>query len=200
MTVTELLVTAFNAGMANDVELHEKWIWVTHKLAADSGVAHMGAVASDSRLDMLLRVMELERLERLKAAEAGEVDFADDIFMSLSECWVLRAYEVIRATWERHGRPKEGKIYTLVERLGLVRMPIAKGEIQQAKKAPGPILLVNIDGSEIKPYAADGSYVMPRGICGATGAALWIVANIKSGGSVEICRRDLSNEFLGLFD
>lgn len=200
MIVTELLVTAFNVGIANDVDLHKKWISITHKLAGDSGVAHVGAVASDSRLDMLLRVMELERLERLEAAETRDVDFADDIFISLSECWVLRTYEVIRATWERQGRPKEGKIYALVKRLGLVRMPVAKGEIQQAKKAPSPMLLVNVDGSEIKPYAADGSYVTPRGICRTTGAALWIVADIKSGGSVEVCRRDLSDEFLGLFD
>lgn len=200
MNVTNLLVTAFAAGMARDNDLHKKWVSVMHKLSADSGVAHLGAVASDSRLDMLLRVLESESLEQVKSGQPAEAIFSGDILVSLSECWVLRTYEVIRATWERQGRPKEGKVYDLVYRLGLARMPIAKGEIQQSKKAAEPIILAHLDGTDPKPYADDGSYVVPRAICGATGAAMWIVVDTKSGKSVEVCRRDLSDEFLALFD
>lgn len=177
MAVTELMVAAYTAGMQADNDLHRKWIRVMHKLSEVTGVAHLGTLASDSRLDMLLRVLEAESHERLKSPARNQIDFSQDILFSLSECWVLRAYEVIRAGWERMGRPPRGhdKMRALLHRLGLARMPIAKGEIQQAKraeKAGETIMLTHSNGCDPQPYANNGSYIVPRAICPTTGAMM----------------------------
>ena len=205
MTVTDLMVAAFGQGMLTNPAIHERWIGVMRKLSDSTGAAPAASLASDSRLDLLLRVLESEALNRLKGPQKSEIDFSYDILFSLSECWVLRAYEVIRAAWERMGRPDQGheRMKLLYHRLGLARIPIAKGEIQQAKKAiraGESITLAHADGSAVAPYVNDGSYIVPRGFCPDTGAAMWIAVEINPVRSVAICRRDLSDEFLSLYD
>jgi len=202
MSVTDLLNAAFSIGMAADEEVHKRWITVMHRLAGEGGLTLLGSLSSDSRLDLLLRVMEAEVLEKVQSGGSQEVDLSFDILFSLSECWVLRVYEGVRAAWERMGRPAEGhdKMRALYHRLGLARMPIAKGEIQQARKAKEPIILAHMDGSNAAPYEANGSYIVPRLICPEIGAAMWVVVDVTTSGAVTICRRDLSDEFLSLFD
>src|SRR3546814_16011452 len=81
--------------------------------------------------------------------------------------------------------------------MGVVRIPIATGEIQgMGKKAADPIVLAHEDGAGAKEYANDGTYVMPRRVCADTGSTVWCPVDVTTGHSVQIRRIDLSNELL----
>ncbi len=205
MRATDLLETAYSLGMIGEAEIHKKWISVSHKLAAIAGVTHLVALESNNRLDLMLRLVESERLERLKSNSLNEIDWSLDLQISLSECWVLRAYEILRACKQQlkdYG-PINPKLLSLQHRLAVVRVPIAKGEIEsmdrKANKGYAP-MLGRMGETVATPYELDGSYVMPRAICPETGAAMWYPVDMKARQTVAICRRDLSDELLSLFD
>lgn len=205
MPASDLLENAFLLALANQPELHKKWVRLSHRVAGIAGVNHLSALQQNYRLDLLLRQLEGERLARMQAPPANEVEWTPEIQSSLSQAWVLRAYEVIRVTKDRlrkDGRPNE-KVTALAHRLALVRMPIAKGEIAgMTKKAnkENPPMLIRAGETEAFPYADDGTYNMLSALCGHTGAALWGPVDVTAGATVAICRRDLSDEFLALFD
>lgn len=198
MSVTSLVASGYCLAIDSQPDLHQAWIKQSFQLSGIAGVAHLAALQSSHRLDLLLRQLEAE----YEPAPEGLVDFSLDMRFSLSECWVLRVYEVIRAAAAqlRAKHEKHEKLADLKHRLGLVRMPIAKGEIQQPNKAAGPIVLVHEDGTDPKEYVNDGSYVVPRQVCAETGSPMWCPVNVITGESSQIRRIDLSNELLGLFD
>ena len=205
MKATDLLSAAYGIAMASEQEIHEKWISISFKFAEAAGPVHSIALQRIGRLDMMLRLLESERLEVMKSEPCNEPEWTLDLQFSLSENWLLSSYEVARATKEQLKRRGDEmlKLAALEHRLALVRMPVAKGEIQgmhlKANRENPPVLVKagNVDG---EPYQADGSYMMPRGLCGETGAALWCPVDIALRQTVGICRRDLSDEMLGLFD
>lgn len=198
MRVTDLATTAYVAGLESQQELHQAWIKQSFKLAEIAGIAHIATIQANNRLDLLIRKLEAEWEE----PSDGTVDLSLDLRYSLSECWVLRAYEVVRAAAQQLGGQGAAneRLAALKHRLGVVRMPMAKAEIQQAKKAAEPIVLVYEDGTGAKEYASDGTYVMPRQVCADTGSAMWCPVDVTTGQSSQIRRIDLSNELLGLFD
>jgi len=199
MNITELVANGYMAALDSQQELHQAWIKQSHKLAAIAGVAHLGAIQSGNRLDLLLRQLEAE----YEPAPQGIADFSLDLRYSLAECWVLRMYEIIRAASVqlRIKGEENAKLTALKHHMGVVRMPIAKGEIQgMNKKAAQPIMLVYEDGTGATEYANDGTYVVPRQVCADTGSPMWCPVDIITGQSAQIRRIDLSNELLGLFD
>jgi hypothetical protein len=205
MPASDLLENAFLVALSNQPELHKKWVRLSHRVAGIAGANHLLALQQNYRLDLLLRQLEDERLARMQAPPAHEVDWTLEIQSSLSQAWVLRAYEVIRVTKDRlrkNGRPNE-KVTALAHRLAVVRMPIAKGQIEGMLKRANrenPPILVRAGETEAFPYADDGTYNMPSGLCGETGAVMWWPVDVTAGETVAICRRDLSDEFLALFD
>ena len=201
MRATDHLQLACFMGMERHPELQRRWIDVMHNVGSQWGVAHMIPLASNNRIDLLLRQLEQEQLEKVQDLSSDDADFSDDLMLALAESWVLRSYEVIRAAAEqarRRGETNE-KLAALKYRLGLVRMPIAKAEIKDAK-AKEPMLDVLGGERNPRPYKNDGSYIIPRGSCGTTGSVMWWPIDIKRMTTVEIRRRELSDEFLSLFD
>ncbi|HWV11766.1 MAG TPA: hypothetical protein VN110_00555, partial [Sphingobium sp.] len=152
----------------------------------------------NGRLDILLRQLEAEALHILALPpEKQPLLFIDQLSL-LSEAWVIKTYELVRAACQQiriRGEADEG-LRRLKHSLGLVRMPMAKAEIQMAERAKPPLMLALGDGSEVKPYAADGSYIMPRMICSRTGSFLWIAVDVRTHRNVEISRRDLADQLL----
>lgn len=207
VNISKAFEAAYTACMATHYSTHERWIKVVHKLASIAGVSHLGSMSYTSRLDLVLRQLENERLEQIQKPGSGEIDFSLDFMLSLSESWVLRAYEAIRSADEQErlrDRPNK-KIKSFRRKIGLVRIPLAKGQIQDAHlrkyKAKGdPLLLYREGDAEPKPYENDGSYIIPSGLCPETGAAMWWPVDIEARSVVGICRRELSDEFLALFD
>lgn len=205
MNATELLLTAYGIGMARDTELHKRWISISHKLGPVAGTIHTISLQRVGRFDMLLRVLEAERLEMmLKPEPSSEPEWSLDLQSALSENWLFSAYEVARAAKKPFQAGKDAsRLFALEHRLALVRMPIAKGVIQGMDRKPhsgNPPMLVKAGDDAPELYQDDGSYMMPHGLCGETGAALWCPVDISKGETVTICRRDLSDEMLGLFD
>lgn len=130
MQASDLLQSAYMMAMTNGSDLLRRWIKVSHRLAGTVGVAHLGPLEQNNRLDLLLRQLEVERLERLKLPPSDRMDWSFDVQSSLSQVWVLRAYEVMRVAKTRfrdNGDEADTKVAALARRLALVRMPIAKG-------------------------------------------------------------------------
>lgn len=159
--------------------------------------------AMSTRVDMLLRTLERGNLQRSMSDETHDISFADDLTLSLSEAWVARCYELVRTAREsikERGAEIPEKLAHLFYQLELVRMPIDKGEINKAIHHKGePIVLTLGDGSDPKEYKK-GTFVLQRGMCGQTGATMWWPIDLKTQQTVEVCRRDLSDWLLGLFD
>lgn len=203
MSVLKLLNAAQTIADQAHADLHKQWIGLSHKLAAITGVAHVVGVQRVGRLDLLLRAIEAEVLADIAKPTEEQDFFAADVLSAQSEIWVLRAYEIVRAAdqqLEEKGQ-ENASITALKHRLGLVRIPLAKGEIQGMTKKRvknDPIILARADGSDPKPYAADGSYLMPGHLCTATGSFSWAAVDRERQRNDLIRRRDLADEMLAL--
>ncbi|BBI20369.1 hypothetical protein EKJ_12160 [Qipengyuania flava] len=205
MSATDLVLTAFAIGMKRDEGLHRKWISISHKLGPVAGTVHTVSLQRIGRLDMLLRVLEDERLERLKAGQSANLDLSLDLQLALSENWLFSSYEVARAAKKpfQANSNDASRLISLERRLALVRMPLAKGVIQGMDRNPhkqNPPMLASAGDNGPELYRDDGSYMMSHGICAGTGSALWSPVDITKGETIAICRRDLSDEMLALFD
>lgn len=205
MRATDHLSIAFGLAMNREEGRNEKWISISFKLAEVAGSVHTIALQRIGRLDLMLRLLERERLEAIKGPPSSQVDLSLDLQFSLSENWLLSVYEVARATKEQLKRKGDEmpKLSALEHRLALVRMPVAKAEIRGMHvkaNRDNPPMLARIGDIEGEPYQADGSYMIPRSLCQETGAALWYPVDIALKQAVAICRHDLSDEMLALFD
>lgn len=205
MTATELLLAAYGIGMARDPGLHKRWISISHKLGPFAGTIHAVSLQRAGRLDMLLRVLEVERLEMMKTEPSSGPGWSLDLQFALSENWLFSAYEVARAAKKPLQASGEdaSRLLAFEHRLALVRMPLAKGVIQGMDRKPHrgrPPMLVKAGDDTPEHYQDDGSYMTPHALCEETGAALWLPVDIAKGQTVAICRRDLSDEMLALFD
>jgi hypothetical protein len=199
MRATDGIRIAVSVAMAQQRSIHQKWISAQHRPGILSGSASLYGILRISSIDIILRQLEDEHLNE---SEPVGIDVAFDAMCSLAHYWVLQTYEVIRSAYQLGDGEIQTRLKDIKRRLELVRMPIAKGEIRHAQKKKTEareIVLVKEDGSNPKPYA-DGYYMVPQGICGATGSVMWWVIDLESRKTVEICRRDLSDEFLALFD
>lgn len=204
MNATDLLLAAYGVAIASDEELHKKWISVSYALGAVAGNAHVIALQRNGRLDLMLRLLERERLERMKDDPSKEPIWSLDLQSSLSENWLLSAYEVARAAkkpFKASGKDVS-RLLALEHRLALVRMPIAKGVIQGMDRKPhkdNPPMLLKAGDDTPELYQDDGSYMAPCSLCAETGAILWYPVDMTTRETVAVCRRDLSDEMLALF-
>lgn len=205
MSATELISRAFALGIRRDQGLHEKWISISFELGPIAGTIHMVSLQRLGRLDMLLRLLEDERLELLIKRPNSDPDLSLDLQSALSENWLFSAYEIARAAKKpfKDSGKDATRLLSLEHRLALVRMPLAKGVIQgmdRRENRENPPLLFKEGEDEPELYKGNGTYIMPHGICGETGAAVWCPFDISKGETIAICRRDLSDEMLALFD
>lgn len=207
MKAYELLQGVYLMGVASYPDETRKWITVMHRLRSQVGVAHTANMSSVGKLDIMLRQLEHEHLEWLAAPQRNETALITDQISVLSDSWLLAAYEVVRAA--KAQGCSEPRLVELYEQLTLARIPVAKAEISGAdryrnkhKQLPQLMLYPVGDGPDNSPkaYAHDGSYVVPKGVCAATGATVWFPIDLTSQQTVDICRRDLSDSFLALYD
>lgn len=205
MKATGHLLAAYRMAMASHQELHTKWISISFKLGPIAGTVHTISLQLIGRLDMMLRLLEGERLEMIRGEPSNEPEWSLDLQFALSENWILSAYEVARAAKKPFKASGEdaSRLLKLEHRLAVIRMPIAQGVIQGMDKKPhkhSPPKLVKVGDDTPERYSDGGSHIMPQGLCAETGAALWYPVNMIEGQTVAICRRDLSDEMLSLFD
>lgn len=205
MLASDLLQAAYRMAIANGSDINKKWVRLSNRVAGIAGVNHLYPMQQNSRLDLLLRQLERERLDSLQAPPMNEVDWTLDMQSLLSNAWVLGAYEKIRVLKKRMNDRGEAnaRVTALAHRFAIVRMPMAKGEIEgmdrKLHKGNPPVLTI-LGETQAHRYSDDGGYIMPSGFCGETGAVLWWPVDMTAGKTVATCRRDLSDEFLALFD
>ncbi|CDZ27987.1 hypothetical protein NOJ05_14070 [Neorhizobium galegae] len=205
MNATTGIEHALRIALAANVALHARWNTVRWKFQK-FGPAIGNQVNGDIATDLLLRQMEAEVLERVTQRPADfSTIHAESFLLHLTQYWLLNVYEVVRSSCQQAKRldiPHE-KLAALRDRLALVRIPIAKAEIAQANRLKPTIELVRQNAAEDEEpilYAADGSYIVPREMCGLTGSLAWWTIDLKSDDMKLISRRELSDETLAVFD
>jgi hypothetical protein len=199
--------SALMIALRDQSELHRKWIVVRHALIGRYGVANF-RVAADARIDLLLRQLESELTTRMReGTEEAPESFCFDMQVALSEHWLMSCYEIIRSCCQfaRNREMSVPKLKALRDQLSLVRTPLAKYEIDKTRQKKPKIELVPVpvsEGADNSPrlYDTDGSYILPKGVCQETGAIVWYPIDIKKQETVVVCRRDLSDAMLALFD
>lgn len=198
MRATDLVTAAYSICFESKPEIYKAWIAHSEKLGEIAGNGHITNAQENGRLDLLLRQMDEEAI----TPSAGEIDFSLNLRASLSDCWLLCAYEMVRSAAEQLKLRDElnERLSLLKHRLGLVRIPISKAQIQGKNSDTKALILAHADGSNPRKYINDGSYVAPRGVCSETGSAVWLPVDATSQKTAQIRRIDLSNELLQLFE
>lgn len=203
MSVGHHLDAAIAIALTKSGDVHERWINVMLLLGARFGVANL-RMAHDTRIDMLLRQMEAEFIDT-EQSDAGLFRF--DMQVALSEQWILSSYEILRSCCQvaRERQTPDPKLKALRDTFSMVRTPLAKYEIDKTNRdKPNiwlhPVEMVEGADNSPKQYDTDGSYIIPKGVCPETGAIVWYPIDIRKKATIAICRRDLSNAMLGLFD
>jgi hypothetical protein len=157
----------------------------------------------DLWVDLILRKMEDDSLIRMRdPAASQQVDMSLTLQHALSRMWVLSTYEVIRLAQETDGGRNHANLTALRRRIEMVRVPIAKQQIANDQKIKGSITLVPFGAEYPKqPYSAKdrSPYHPPLMWDNATGSAAWMVLDSKTGETIGISRRELSEEMLALF-
>src|SRR3546814_20658053 len=106
LRVTDLVTSAYMMCLGGKRELHQAWITQSFKLAKITGIAHLAAIQANNQLDLIIRQLE----EEWEQPPKGSIDLPLNLRISLSECWVLRAYEVVRAAFAQLHRPEERRV------------------------------------------------------------------------------------------
>lgn len=194
--ISELVAAALIEAMNAQEALHRRWVRVTHQFAEAFGTAL--ARHSDTRIDMLLRKLEDERIPRLKGPRGGEVDVSFDLQVSLSNAWTLSTYDALAAIPADRRTDRSRLLFAKTK---LVRIPIAKASIADDWGLKGELALVPWGGSpsDAEPYVA-GEYVPVMGVDPATGSISWQTIDGRSRAQITISRREISDELLALFD
>ncbi len=208
MKANALLQGIYVLGLTNYRDEASKWATVALKCHSEFGGAHSHAVSGISQLDIMLRELEREQAEAVPGAD--DAFLSHGLITTLSDAWLLASYEVVRAAKAQKGAAgTTNRMKFLHEQLALARMPIAKAEISGAdrhrQKSGGlPALMMHPvgegDDNSAKPYAHDGSYVVPKAMCSQTGTIIWYPFDLSTQRTIAVSRLDLSNQFLALFD
>ncbi|MBB5704631.1 hypothetical protein FHS76_004555 [Ochrobactrum daejeonense] len=205
MKVTNMLQAIYGHAIQREGERYEKWISISHKLGAIAGGVSVVTLQRNARLDLMLRTLENERLERIANVASEEPIYSLDLQMALSENWVMSAYEVARAAKDpiKISGENSDRLLKLEYRLALVRIPMVKGVIKGmdfSKNKKNPPMMQKVGDDKTELYENDGNYIMPTSLCKETGAVVWMPVDINQRSTIAVCRRDLSDEMLAIFD
>ncbi|KAF0136865.1 MAG: hypothetical protein FD152_842 [Xanthobacteraceae bacterium] len=196
MTISDLLEVASNEAMRTQPDIQARWVAHVTRFATVFGMALIRP--GDTRIDMLLRSLEDERMARQEGPKKDQVDFAFDLQVSLSNAWMLSTYDALAAIRPERRTAKSQALYAKAK---LVRVPTAKAEIANDRGLKGPLSLKPLGGpvAEAEEYIK-GEYRMPTGLDVTTGSYRWFPFDVALNDHVWISRRELSDEFLALFD
>jgi hypothetical protein len=160
----------------------------------------------DYWVDIILREMERELSESLQKespAGIGSFELANQLQLVLTRMWLLSIYELIRVANSSKTGAENSAIRVLYERLTLVRIPMAKGEIAQERHLPDGLQLVAGEGETERIHKYEkkktNNYIVPMFVRSESGSIGWYVAQSKPLATVELTRRELSDELLAAF-
>ena len=199
--VSQLLNAAQLVARKKQVTVHLKWIELSWSLGALIAEGAALTIQSLGSIDMLLRVLEDERIATVHSVEEqvpNPQDFSLEIQVTLSEFWVGSAYAIFRCAKEK--KPCDDTARRLHDDLRLVRVPLEKYQIPQDYKLlePIPMGVIGSEGGDIRMYDKndkDRSHIIGRNISGR-GSVEWMTVDAIRGLNVLLERRELSNRIL----
>ena len=200
--VASLLRAILSEVNISSGDLIERWIDLYFHMARTFGLeSHRHQ--PDLWVDLILRKMEDNACDRMRdPAASQQVDMLLTLQHALSRMWVLSMYECIRLAHETDDGRIHAKLTVLRRRIEMVRVPIAKRQIAHDQKIKGTITLVPLGAEDPKQtYSAKdrSPYYPPVVWDNMTGSAVWPVLDSKTGETIFISRRALSDETLALF-
>jgi len=201
--IPSLLRTILSEVNLKSGDLIERWVDLYFNLARTFG-GESYRHQPDLWVDLILRKMEDDSCIRMRdPAASQQVDMLLTLQYALSRMWVLSTYEGIRLAQETDSGRAHAKLTVLRRRIEMVRVPIAKQQIANDQKIKGSITLVPFGAEGPKqPYSAKdrSPYDPPKVWENETGSAAWLVLDSKTGETIPISRRALSDEMLALFN
>ncbi len=205
INVSQLLETAQYVATLKHNREHLMWIKLSHSLGSLIADGATLTIQSLGKMDLLLRVLEDERVAKRNMVEGSSPaapDFSLDIQNTLSEYWVGSAYEIFRSAKEKNTSDEAAR--QLHDDLRLVRVPLEKYQLPQDHKLtePLPMGVIGDDGSDIQMYDKtdkNRSHIIGRAISGR-GSIEWMAIDVVKMKNIRMERRYLSERILAYGD
>lgn len=203
--VTKLVTAAFAQASLGQRQIHERWIRVSTQLGNMLPQSSLlVSVQSLGNLDTVIRMME-DETSQLKEPDPFAEAIAWNHKRLLSEMWVSSAYEIIRMLYDRDLVPETDDFNDLLFDLELLRMPLVKYEVTKVRKLIVPMVirpvLVTPDNTDsiYADYESHKAHILPAGTSGR-GSNMWLIADEVSNTEEWVERRNLSDQFLSVFE
>lgn len=192
-----LLKAIYDISYYNHTDVDARWTDLAARVTAECGEDIGPALTRAHSIDIILRELETELLGIINSAGDETPALSVDILMALSDSWLLTSYEILRAMCQKTGDDKSGraKFVDFHDRLELIRLPIAVGTIRGTDPGREEQHVYPLDEAAVR----DNS-IIHKEVCGETGAVIWFPIDRGARNTIPICRRDLSNEFLALYE
>jgi len=165
---THLIEVGFTGAYQAKQSYHTKWRAVQKRLEQirRNETAH-DAGDNDVYFDLVLRQMEDEHAQYIaKTGEPCHPHARTRIQIQLTRYWVVSVGEMLRATWKgaEEGSEIRKQLRQLVDRLGAIRMMVAKQSVQtHYAKAPETILsAILIEGPSGENVISCERITMPK--------------------------------------
>ena len=205
MTVGQLIAGAFHQARQAYPDLSRKWVEASY--VAGAAVPHSLLsvnIQREGELDLVIRCIEDETMERRKAAQE-DAFFIGNYLHVLSSNWIGGIYAAFFALKSRGFTHGGGVFLEIFNDLELLRIPLEKHELAKDRELKEPLLLQKTpsrgDSNDIYVYSKDDparAHIMPSGIT-ERGSITWLVTDHRTSSSRWIERRWLSDRILDLW-
>jgi hypothetical protein len=203
MLISKLVETAFRQSAFRNSKTHRAWIDASEYLGNQLPDSLLSvSIQRSGELDMLLRCMEEENVQKRSRPPVAEIDFSFHYQMIITELWVGQVYEFIRLLIERKLEPEPGRFSDVSHQLRLLRITIEKHEIAADRKLTKPINMqkfpLNNNESDRFVYSKDDptrAHIMPASVS-QRGSIMWHVIDILNDKTYCLERRELSDQIL----
>ena len=199
-----LMKAIYDISYFNHSQTDARWTALSTRISQEFGGKYDAAVTRARSTDIILRQLERELLEIINDAGTETPALSVDMLMALSDSWLFTSYDVIRsiAPWANAGTNTCRNIIALHDRLDLIRLPIATAEVRSTNRAVEQIHTFPQDSGTMSASIDPDrpSTVIEKQVCAETGTIIWFPIDRTANKPLPICRLDLSNEFLSLFD
>lgn len=217
-TVTQLVVAAFTHARAHQQGLAERWVKVSYRIGGYLPNSLMTAsVQREGEIDAVLRCMEVDCANRMKAQSDDGDLFSFHYQAMFSVSWISNCYEFLRAVKQRKiEREKKGEVVAseafntefnnVFRGFEILRVTLDKHELPRDRQLAQPLQMERtpkIDGSR-DTYTYDKSdtkrgHIMPSGVS-QRGSIMWFATDPSSNESGWIERQELSDRLIALFE
>jgi hypothetical protein len=205
MNISEQLKTAFSNAGARYPELNRAWIEISFRVG--SRLPHSllsAAIQRDGSVDLGLRCMEDEQLQRMATDQSGS--FAFHYQKMISDYWIGGVYETFRLLRERNPGDVSPAFAGILADLELIRMPLEKHELAKDWELEAPLPMMrsppNNDASDIYVYDPKDNrraHIMAAGVSPTTGSVMWHGIDVVLKADRWIERRDLADRIVALW-